>query len=82
MNHKCILRATYLRELCREQNLGNKTLRCLPSAPMRFFCKEVLLEMHGSRICKYGLQNKCQFAFDLRIGIMSFYLVINEVKNN
>ena len=49
---------------------------------MRFFCKEVLLEMHGSRICKYGLQNKCQFAFDLRIGIMSFYLVINEVKNN
>ena len=50
--------------------------------PMRFFCKEVILEMHGSRICKYWLENKYQFVFDLKIVMMSFYLVINEIKNN
>ena len=79
LNYKC----AYVRELSREQNLGNQTLRCLLSAPHAvFFCKEVILEMHGSRICKYWLENKYQFVCDLKIVMMSFYLVINEVKNN
>jgi len=77
LNYKC----TYLRELF----LGSRTLVIRPCdvypRPPCGFCKEVTLEMHGSRICQYWLENKYQFVFDLKIGMMSFYLVINEVKN-